>query len=135
MSIAMKTVWFVSSIIAILFLSACASPARATEIEVIPTSTPAQKVLKTTMGDFAIVSARLVDEVHDSKAPEGEQFLLIGLAQPDLQKLVPGEFSLETLQDTMLKSQNEIYVLGNDGSQTFYTKLGGWVERLISSSV
>ncbi|MFT3895317.1 MAG: hypothetical protein QM730_27140 [Anaerolineales bacterium] len=123
-----KTLWVVHSIIAFLLLSACGSPAPAIETKVDPTATPSQQILKTSMGDFAIVSARLVDEVHDSKAPEGEQFLLIGLAQPDLQKLVPGEFSLETLQDTMLKSQNEIYVLGDDGSQTFYTSMGGWVD-------
>lgn len=123
-----KNVWLVISAIAILLLPACESPVRATETAIFPTATPAQQILKTTMGDFAIVSARLVDEVHDSQAPQGEQFLLIGLAQPDLQKLVAGEFSLEKFQEAMLKDQNEIYILGNDGSQTFYTSMGGWVE-------
>ena len=127
MSFTMKTVWIVISTIAILLVSACGSPAKPTETAAVPTATPAQQILKTSMGDFAIVSVRLVDEVHDSKAPDGYQFLLIGLAQPDLQKLVPGEFLLEKLQATMLKDQNEIYVQGKDGSQTFYTQMGGWI--------
>jgi hypothetical protein len=47
-----------------------------------------------TMGDFWIVSTRIVDEVHNSKAPIEYKFLLIGLTRPELQKLVLGEFSL-----------------------------------------
>lgn len=128
MSFTMKTVWIVISAIAILLVPACGSPASPTEAAVIPTATPAHPILKTTMGDFAIVSASLVDEVHDSQAPDGYQFLLIGLAQPDLQKLVPGEFLVETLQDTILKGGDEIYVLGGDGSQTFHTHMGGWLD-------
>ena len=135
MPLSMKNVWIVISIIAILLVPACGSPASATETAAIPTATPAQQILKTTMGDFAIISARLVDEVHDSKAPDGYQFLLIGLVGPDLQKLVPGEFSLETFQGTVQKDQNEIYILGKDGSQTFYTQMGGWVDDAMNDFV
>ena len=80
------------------------------------------------MGDFTIVSARLVEEVHDTRAPQGESFLLIGLAKPNLEKLVAGEFPLETFQSKIQQDQNGIYVLGSDGSQTFYTSMGGWIE-------
>ena len=135
MSFTMKTVWIVISTIAILLVSACGSPARGTETAAVPTATPAQQILKTSMGDFAIVSARLVDVVHDSKAPDGYQFLLIGLAQPDLQKLVPGEFLVENLQAAMLKDQNEIYIQGKDGSQTFYTQMGGWIDDALEDFV
>lgn len=135
MSVTMKPVWIVISTIALLLVPACGSPTRPTEAADVPTATPAQQVLKTTMGDFAIVSARLVDEVHDSKAPDGYQFLLIGLAGPDLQKLVPGEFSLETLQATIQKDQNEIYIQGKADSQTFYTQMGGWVDDAMDEFV
>lgn len=86
------------------------------------------QLLKTTMGDFQISSVRLVDEVHDSKAPDGNRFLLVGLAKPDSQKLIVGEFSLESFQAMMAESQNQIYISGKDGSQTFYSQMGGWVD-------
>ena len=128
MSFHMKTVWVFISIIAILLLPSCGFVPGSAETEVVNTTVPSQQNLKTTMGDFVIVSARLVDEVHDSKAPDGYNFLLIGLVRPDLQKLVPGEFSLETFQATIMESHDEIYILGKNGSQTFYSQMGGWVD-------
>jgi hypothetical protein len=123
-----KTVRVVLSTIAFLFLASCSPQAGSAETEVVSAPTPSQQTLKTSMGDFVIASARLVDEVHDSQAPQGQKFLLIELVQPDLQKLVPGEFSLEAFQATIQESQNDIFIQGKDGSQSFYSHMGGWVE-------
>lgn len=124
----MKTVWFAISIIASLLFAACGSQSGSAKTDVIPTDQPAQQMLKTSVGEFVIVSARLVDEVHDSQAPSGQKFLLIGLVDANMQKLVPGEFLLEKLQAAIQESQNEIYISAKDGSQTFYTQMGGWIE-------
>jgi len=127
MSLPFKALWVVISISAVLALPACGPTATLTETAVVPTATPAQQTVKTEMGEFTIVSARLVDEVRDTKAPEGYQFLLIGLVGPDQQVPVPGEFSLEDFQAAMLNKHDEIYILGNNGTQTYYTQMGGWV--------
>ena len=78
------------------------------------------------MGDFIIVSARLVDEAHGSEAPPGDKFLLVGLARPGMEKLVMGEFPLEDFRNLILDGRDEIYVLRDDGSQLFYSGMGGW---------
>ena len=124
----MKTLWFALSIIAILLFAACGSQSDSAETDVLSTDQPAQQTLKTSLGEFVIASARLVDEVHDSQAPSGQKFLLIGLVDANMQKLVPGEFLLEKLQAAIQESQNEIYISAKDGSQTFYTQMGGWIE-------
>ncbi len=80
------------------------------------------------MGDFAIVSTRLVDSIHDTQAPPGSKFLLIGLTGPDQKKLVLGEFSLEAFQEMVNADHKNIFISGNDGSQSSYTQMGGWVE-------
>jgi len=81
------------------------------------------------MGDFIVLSARLVDEAHEDKAPAGYKFLLIGLAQPDMQKLVAGEFSFESFQSMASGSDSEIYILGSDGEKTDYGGMGGWLDN------
>jgi hypothetical protein len=83
-------------------------------------------LLKTTMGDFIIVSTRLVDEAHGTVAPPGDKFLLMELARPGMEKLVLGEFPLESFQNLILDNRDDIYVLRNDGSQLFYSGMGGW---------
>jgi hypothetical protein len=128
MQLKTKTLWTAISVIAILFVASCSPGAGAAETEAAATATSSQQILKTTMGDFVIASARLVDEVHDSQAPSGEKFLLIGLVDSTMKKLVPGEFSLEDFQTVIQKNQSDIYVLGESGSQTYYTQMGGWVE-------
>jgi hypothetical protein len=95
----------------------------------ISSTNTASPLLKTSMGDFIIVSARLVDEVHGNKSPTGEKFLLVVLARPNLAKLIPGEFSLESFQNMINDGHDEIYILGNDGSRKFSTGMGGWVEE------
>jgi hypothetical protein len=96
---------------------------------VTPTlSTDTSVLLKTSMGDFAVVSARLVDTAHENKAPDGYKYLLIGLAQPDLQKIIAGKFSFEAFQSMALSSDNKIYILGSDGIQTPYNGMGGWLD-------
>jgi hypothetical protein len=79
------------------------------------------------MGEFIIVTARLVDEVHGDKPLPGEKFLLVVLAGPGNTKLEAGKFSLEAFQKMVYESGETIYVLGNDNSQTFSTGMGGWV--------
>ena len=84
-------------------------------------------LLKTTMGDFIIVSTRLVDEVRGSKAPPGDKFLLVGFARPGMEKLVMGEFPLEDFRNLIQDGRDEIYVLRDDGSQLFFSGMGGWL--------
>ncbi|MEW6402368.1 MAG: hypothetical protein AB1649_11245, partial [Chloroflexota bacterium] len=84
-------------------------------------------LLKTEMGDFFIVSARLVDEVHGAEAQAGQKILLMILSQPGVEKLDPNEFSLETFSNMTHASDVEIYVQANDGSQSIST-MSGWVE-------
>jgi len=119
-----------------LLISACAStpstplPPAATEPNALqePTQSPesAQPLLKTEQGDFAIAAARLVDEANGVKPQTGEKLLLVILTQPDLANLDPGKFSLQAFHDMTHDIDTEIYILGNDGSQTIST-MGGWV--------
>jgi hypothetical protein len=85
-----------------------------------------QPLLKTEMGDFAIASARLVDEVNGVTPQAGEKLLLVILTQPDVANLDPGNFSLEAFSNMTHAPGTEIYILGEDGSQTIST-MGGWV--------
>ncbi len=96
-----------------------------------PTSTTDTEfpLLNTTMGDFIIVSARLVDEARDTKAPPGDKFLLVELARPGMEKLVMGEFSVESFQSMVTDNRSEIYILRDDGSQLFYSGMGGWLNE------
>ena len=114
-----------------LFLSACA-PVASTQLPLATTESSgsnteaAQSLLKTTQGDFAIASARLVDEANGVKPQSGEKLLLVILAQPDLTNLDPSKFSLEVFSNMTHDPGTEIYVLGDDGSKTIST-MGGWV--------
>ena len=123
----MKTVWIVISVITALCLPACSPSHELPETEILNPGTPPQPNLKTTMGDFLISSARLVDEVHDEKAQPGEKFLLVILTQPGRVNLVPGEFSLESFQTMLRESNGQIYVLGKDGAPVIST-MAGWIE-------
>jgi hypothetical protein len=87
------------------FVSACSPvsstpvfPA-ATEPPELATSAPnteaGQPLLKTELEDFAIASARLVDEANGVTPQAGEKLLLVVLTQPDLTNLNPDNFSLE----------------------------------------
>ena len=121
-----------------LFISACApapsttqlSPA-ATEPGELATSASsieaAQPLLKTEMGDFAIASARLVDEANGVTPQAGEKLLLVMLTQPDLTNLDPGNFSLEEFSNMTHATGTEIYIQGDDESKTIST-MGGWIE-------
>lgn len=132
----MKTIWITTFAIITLLGSSCSSltsnastsTAKETNASVTPTSNPTYPLLKTTMGDFVIVSARLVEEAHENKAPTGYKFLLIGLSRPDLQKLVAGEFSFESFQ-LAFGSGEEVSVVGSDGMQTPYKGMGGWLDN------
>ena len=123
-----KMMRLVLSTLAILLLASCSPQPGSAETEVVSTPTPSQQTLKTAMGDFVIDSVRLLDEVKDSQAPSGQKFLLIGLVDSNRQKLIPGEFSLESFQATIQESQSDIYIQGKDGSQSYYSHMGGWVE-------
>jgi len=121
----------------LLNLSACMQsqtpPSAATEIEDSSTTVPENKitqpVVKTSMGDFVIVSARFADEVNGEKPRSGEKILLVILSQPGVERLDPGTFSLEAFGNmTHDTSKGEIYILGDDGSRTIST-MGGWVNE------
>jgi hypothetical protein len=45
-----------------------------------------------------------------------------------LVKLIADEFSFESFQNMIFDNPDEIYVLGNDGSQIFYRGMGGWLD-------
>jgi hypothetical protein len=119
----------------VLFIAACAPvsstplPA-ATGSNALQESTQgpesAQPLLKTEQGDFVIASARLVDEANGVKPQAGEKLLLVILTQPDLTNLDPDNFSLEAFSNMTHAPGTEIYILGEDGSQTIST-MGGWV--------
>lgn len=118
------------------FISACAPVSSAqvlpaaTEPPELATSAPnteaAQPLLKTEMGDFAIASARLVDEANGVRPQAGEKLLLVILTQRDLTNLNPDNFSLEAFGNMTHASGTEIYIEGDDGSKTIST-MGGWV--------
>jgi hypothetical protein len=127
MLLKMKAVWSVIPVIVALCLSSCSPSSGLRETEEGNTATPSQPVLKTTMGDFVIASARLVDEVHDQKSRPGEKFLLVILTQPGLENLVPGEFSLEVFQKMIQDSNGQIFVSGKVGTQ-FISTMAGWVQ-------
>ncbi|MBI5351644.1 MAG: hypothetical protein HZB50_03300 [Chloroflexi bacterium] len=133
----MKSIVTIFVSVMLLSLSACIQPrtppSAATEIEASSTPAPesniAQPVVKTSMGDFVIVSARFADEVHGEKPAAGEKILLVILSQPGLERLDPGTFSLEAFGNmTHETSKGEIYILGDDGSRTIST-MGGWVDE------
>lgn len=119
----------------VLFISACAPisstplPA-ATEPDALqePTQSPesGKPLLKTEQGDFVIAAARLVDEANGVKPEAGEKILLVILTQPGLTNLDPKNFSLEDFSNMTHAPGTEIYILGDDGSQTTST-MGGWV--------
>jgi hypothetical protein len=73
-----------------------------------------------------IASSRLVNEANGAKPLDGEKFLLVILTQPDLTNLDPNNFSLQDFSDMIHNPDMEIYILGDDDSQTIST-MGGWV--------
>jgi hypothetical protein len=95
----------------------------------MPENDNAQPQVKTSIGDFVIVSARFVEEVNGEKPNSGEKILLVALSQPGMDQLDPATFSLEAF-DKMAHdtSKGEIYILGDDGSRTIST-MGGWVDE------
>jgi hypothetical protein len=130
----MKSILKILVLVVLFCVSACNTPlAATTEVKtsatLIPENDAAQLLVKTSMGDFVIVSSRFADEVHGEKPAPGEKILLVILSQPGLERLDPGTFSLETFGNmTHDISKGEIYILGDDGSKTIST-MGGWVDE------
>lgn len=132
-----KAVWSALAVIVALCISSCSPSSGLAEPKEVNTVTPAQPalntaetsqpVLKTSLGDFLIPSARLVDEVHDQKSRSGEKFLLVVLTSSDLKNLDPGKFSLDAFQKMIQDSNGQIYVAGKDNSQ-FISTMAGWIE-------
>jgi hypothetical protein len=132
----MKPVYMIIVVTILLCLTSCnpsvvpPEPAQSTAIGATISSVnsdPSQPVLKTTMGEFVIVTSRLVDEVHGDKPLEGYKFLLIVLAGPGNTKLEAGKFSIEEFQKMVYEPGEEIYILGKDNSKSFSSGMGGWV--------
>ena len=134
----MKTIWTAMLVTMACFLAACQTLSRPNSILVATdegeaNATPAivtlpPPVLKTDVGELAIVSSRLVSEVKDAKANAGEGILLLTLARPGPVELDPHEFSLEAFQ-TMVSAegQGRIYIEGSDGMQAT-SAMAGWVQ-------
>ena len=98
-----------------------------TTIQSTDVSSTGNQVINTKMGQFAIASARIVDEVNGDKPNPGEKILLIVLAGPGGEALSTDTFSLEEFQKIIPDSnQGTIHILGNDGSETIST-MAGWV--------
>ena len=94
-----------------------------------PANEANQSVLKTSMGDFRIVSARFVDEVNGAKPGPGEKILLVILSRPGTERMDPSTFPLEDFDKMTHDTTNgEIYILGDDGSRSIST-MGGWVNE------
>jgi len=126
----MKSILNILFLVVLFSVTACKAPLTATEeVKVSETPMPENAVLKTSLGDFVIVSARFVDEVHGEKPNPGEKILLVILSQPGLERLDPAAFSLEAF-DKMIHdtSKEPIYILGGDGSKTIST-MGGWIDE------
>lgn len=120
-----------------LFLAACSAAPQTQPAGAIPQPTDAPvdtaaeadaPILKSSIGDFAVISTRLVNEAHGTAAPEGFQYLLVGLANADQSKLVAGEFSFENFQAMTAENTGKIYVMGSDGSKADYGTMGGWLD-------
>ena len=137
--IRMKTVLISAILVMMIGLTACKQAATPTPLatrEVLlatDTSKPAedatQPVIKTSMGDFLIVSARFVDEVNGVKPDSGEKILLLILSRPGNERMDPSTFPLEDFDKMIHDTTNgEIYMLGGDGSRTIST-MGGWVNK------
>jgi hypothetical protein len=75
-------------------------------------------ILKTSVGEFAYISARLVYEIEDVKvkADPGYKILEVVLAYPDGSKITSDTLDL----NDFVAAQREagVYILGDDGSQT-----------------
>jgi hypothetical protein len=130
----MKSILNIFVLVLLFSVSACsqseAAPSTATEeVKASETQAAAQPVLKTSLGDFVIVSARFVDEVHGTKPKPGEKILLVILSQPGLEKLDMATFSLEAFDKLVHDTSKEpIHILGSDGSETIST-MAGWVDE------
>jgi hypothetical protein len=135
----MKTVLISTFLVMMIGLTGCKQAATATRLaatEALPvTDTPkaaeeaTRPVIKTSMGDFLIVTARFVDEVNGAKPNSGEKILLVFLSRPDNKPMEPSTFPLEDF-DKMIHdtSKGEISMRGEDGSRTIST-MGGWVDK------
>jgi hypothetical protein len=128
MHLNLKMRWFNPATLLILFLASYSTPAATPETLSTETAIPAVQTLKTSIGEFEIASARLVDEVHDTKAPEGMKFMLISLTGLDSRPIILGEFDLEDFQKMINEEPGGVRIVGDDGSETRYTQMGGWLD-------
>ena len=134
----MKTNWTALLLTLVLCLPACTGLPAAPSVtdavleEAAETPAPAPEanskpVLKTSIGDFVIDSARWVDEVNGVTPGEGERILLVILTQPGVERLDPEQFSLEAFDKAIHDTSNgEVHISGSDGSYTIST-MAGWV--------
>jgi len=85
-------------------------------------------VIKTSIGDFAITSARYVDEVNGTQAQAGGKILLLILAQPDSTKIDKNSFSLEAFQKELADTTkgDQVHLASSDGAYVICT-MAGWI--------
>jgi hypothetical protein len=96
----------------LLVLATCAAQPAAPTPQ--PPSTQ-KTVLKTAVGDLVYVSARTVKEVNGTAATPGTKILLV-----ILERLDKSAIDLQAFQN----AQKEIFVQGDDGSNTMNTMAG-----------
>lgn len=124
----LKAVILLFTLLVVFTLAGCGAPAASPEDMPEVTAEPSPQILKTSIGEFLIDSARVADQVKDVQAPEGEQFLLISFTFTDGTKPVAGELSLEDFQAMINSGEGDIYVESDDGTKILYTQMGGWLE-------
>jgi hypothetical protein len=115
----MKTYRIALFLVVVITLSACAPrPA-----ETAPTVAPAAPaVLKTSIGDLRVTSARLVDQANSTQAEPGHKILLLGLERVD-----DSPIDLQQFQDAHVQA----FIRGDDDSATTST-MGGFVDGAFS---
>jgi hypothetical protein len=95
-----------------------------------PTATllPVPYSIPTSLGQFGVSRARLVDEANSTKANPGEKILLVTLTldgkNPDSGSIPLDQFSALTHDSA---SGEQVHVTGSDGVDAIST-MGGWVD-------
>lgn len=100
-----------------------------TESSPTETAIPAVLSFTTTIGDFEIAEARLVEEINNTTAQPGAKILILVLRQPGGGRLDPASFSLEAFNQAIHDlSEGQTHITGDDGSDTIST-MAGWTEQ------
>jgi hypothetical protein len=111
-----------------LIMTGCAVSAQPTSV---PTTEPAMATtlkVTTSLGEFEVVSARMVDEANSTQANPGEKILLVVLTL-DGKTPEMGAIPLDQIQTLTHDSSTDeqVHVTGSDNLDVIST-MGGWVD-------